>query len=178
MTRCVSLRGVCSEARAVQALMTGCSFTVVSHRTRLDISGSLPIQFHVVIHEPPQAHRKYQIEGRPLHVWTFSLPISHRTDDAHDMLLLCPLIRRVSHWTKPPYSSRNFVQFLCQPVPALDDQVRTLQQDLRTQPSLQRRRFSCVALCAHRGFLGSTRGGSVGWCCAAMPARNRMPVAL
>ena len=121
----------------------------------------------------PQAHRKYQIEGRPLHVWTFSLPISHRTDDAHDMLLLCPLIRRVSHWTKPPYSSRNFVQFLCQPVPALDDQVRTLQQDLRTQPSLQRRRFSCVALCAHRGFLGSTRGGSVGWCCAAMPARNR-----
>ena len=35
-----------------------------------------------------QAHRKYQIEGRPLHVWTFSLPTSRRTDDAHDMLLL------------------------------------------------------------------------------------------
>ena len=68
------------------------------------------------------------------------------------MLLLCPLIRRVSHWTKPPSSSRNVVLFLCQPVLALDDEVRTLQQDLRTQPSLQRRRFSCVALCAHRGF--------------------------
>ena len=28
-----------------------------------------------------QAHRKHQIEGRSLHVWTFSLPISRRTDD-------------------------------------------------------------------------------------------------
>ena len=36
-----------------------------------------------------QAHRKYQIEGRPLHVWTFSLPTSRPTDNAHDMLLLC-----------------------------------------------------------------------------------------
>ena len=87
----------------------------------------------------------------------------------HTTCFSCVLIRRVSQLTKPPSSSRNFVQFLCQPVPALDDQVRTLQQDLRTQPSLQRSRFSCVPLRAHRGFLSSTRGGSVGWSCAAMP---------
>ena len=36
-----------------------------------------------------QAHRKYQIERRPLHVWTFSLPTSRRTDDARDMSVLC-----------------------------------------------------------------------------------------
>ena len=36
-----------------------------------------------------QAHRQYQIEGRPLYVWTFSLPTSRRTRDAHDVLVLC-----------------------------------------------------------------------------------------
>ena len=115
-----------------------------------------------------QAHRKYQIEGRPLHVWTFSLP-TPREQMTHMTCCSCVLIRRVSQWTKPPSSSRNIVQFLCQPVPPLDDQARALQQDLRTQPSLQRSRFSCVALCAHRGFPGLTRGGSVGWSCAATP---------
>ena len=169
MRCCVSLRGVCSEAHAVHALMRGCSFTVVSAQKTV---GHFELIAHPISRRHPrasQAHRKYQIEGRPLHVWTFSLPTSRRTDDAHDMLLLCPLIRRVSQWTKPPASSRNFVQFLSQPVPALDDQVRTLQQDLRTQPSLQRRRFSCVRLRAHRGFPSSTRGGSVGWPCAVTP---------
>ena len=90
----------------------------------------------------------------------------------HTTCFSCVFIRRVSQLTNPPSSSRNFVQFLCQPVPALDDQVRTLQQDLRTQPSLQRRRFSCVPLRAHRGFLSSTRGGSV----VRRDARMRMPL--
>ena len=87
----------------------GCSFTVVSHRIRLDIS---------TCGHPraSQAHHKYQIEGRSLHVWTFSLPTSRRTDDAHGSLLLCPLIRRVSQWTKTSFSSRNFVLFLQYPV--------------------------------------------------------------
>ena len=44
--------------------------------------------FHVVIHEPAQGHRN-QIDGRPLHVWTFSLPTSCRSGDAHDVLVLC-----------------------------------------------------------------------------------------
>ena len=87
----------------------------------------------------------------------------------HTTCCSCVLIRRVSQWTKPPSSSRKFVQFLCQPVSPLDDQVRALQQDLRTQPSLQRSRLSCVTLCAHRGFTELTRGGSVGWSCAATP---------
>ena len=142
---------------------------MVSHRIRLDISSSLPIQFRLVIHEPRRHTTSTRSKGRSLHVWTFSLPTSRRADDAHDTLLLCQLIRPVSQWKKPPCSSRNVVQFLCQTVPAVDDQVHTLQQDLRTQPSLQQHRVSCVALCAHRGFLGSTRGGSVGWSCAAMP---------
>ena len=43
-----------------------------------------------------QAHRKYQIEGRPLHVWTFSLPTSRRTRDAHDLFLLCVHSTRLS----------------------------------------------------------------------------------
>ena len=84
----------------------------------------------------------------------------------HTTCFSCVFIRRVSLWTKSPVISSSF---WCQPVPALDDQVRTLQQDLRTQPSLQRSRFSCVALCAHRGFRGSKRGGSDGWSCAATP---------
>ena len=52
MRCCASLRSVCSEAHTVHALMTGCSFTAVFYRIRLDISSSLPIQFHVVIDEP------------------------------------------------------------------------------------------------------------------------------
>ena len=34
--------------------------------------------------------------ARPLDVRTFILPTSRRTDDAHDMLPLCTLTRRVS----------------------------------------------------------------------------------
>ena len=41
----ISARSVCSEAHAVHALMTGCSFTAVFHRIRLDISSSLPSRF-------------------------------------------------------------------------------------------------------------------------------------
>ena len=70
-----------------------------------------------------QEHRKYQIESSPPYVWTFILPTWRRTDVAHDVLVLCPLILRVSRWTKPPSSSRNVVMFLKCPVLSLDDQV-------------------------------------------------------
>ena len=135
---------------------------------RLDISSSLPIQFHVVIHEPRRHTASTRSKGGHS---MFGRSVCQLLAEqmTHMKCCSCVLIRRVSQWTKPPSSSRNIVQFLCQPVPPLDDQVRTLQQDLRTQPSLQRRRFSCVALCAHRGFPSSTRGGSVGWSCAATP---------
>ena len=149
MRCCVSLRGVRSEAHAVHALMKFCSFTAVLHSIRLDISSSLPIQFHAVIDEPRRHTASTRSKG------------GHSMFGRSDCQLLaeqmthmtcssCVLIRRVSQWTKPPSSSMNIVQFLCQPVPPLDDQVRALQKDLRTQPSLQWRRFSCVALRAHR----------------------------
>ena len=93
--------------------------------------------FHAVIHEP-RRHTTDSMFGRSV-CQLLAEQMTHMT------CCSCVLIRRVSQWTKPPSSSRNFFQFLCQPVPPLDDQVRALQQDLRTQPSLQRRRFSCVA---------------------------------
>ena len=137
--------------------MVRCSLSAVTRRIRLR---HVELMAHPTSFRHPRAeqgHHKYQIEWRPSYVRTFSLPTQRRTDDAHDMLPLCTLTPRGSQWTKPPSSSRNFVQLLCQPVPALDDEVRTLQHDLRTQPSLERLRFSRVALRAHRGFHGSTR---------------------
>ena len=146
MICCVSLRGVMfRSARGARfddrlQFHSGVSENTVGH-------------FELIAHpiscghpRASEAHHKYQIEGRPLHVWMFGLPTSRRTDDAHDMLFSCVHPTRLS----ADEASLNFVQFLCQPVPPLDDQVRALQQDLRTQPSLQRRRFSCVALCGSR----------------------------
>ena len=168
MRRSTSLRGLCCKVHAVQASIIGCGYIAVSRRTFLDFSSSLTIQFRVVMHEPCRHITSTRSKGGHS---MFGRSISQLLADQVTHMTCCSrvLIRRVSQWTKPPSSSRNFVQFLCQPVPPLDDQVRALQQDLRTQPSLQWRGFSCVVLCAHRGFPSSTRGGSVGWSCAATP---------
>ena len=124
--------------------------------------------FHVVIHEPRRHTASTRSKGGHS-MFGRSVCQLRAEQMTHTTCFSCVFIRCVSQWTKPPSSSRNFVQFLCQPVPALDDQVCALQQDLCTQPSLQRSRFSWVALRAHRGFLSSAHGGSVGWSCAATP---------
>ena len=167
MRCCVSLRGVCSEAHAVHAL-NGLQFhSGIAQNT----VGHFELTAHPISFGHPRAsqgHRKYQIEGWPPDVWTFSLPTSRRSDDAHDVLILCVDPKRLSvEEAAVFFEERRFVSAVSSLF--FDDQVRTLQQDVRTQPSLQRRRFPCDALCAHRGFRGSTRGGIVGWSCAAMP---------
>ena len=114
MRCCVALRSVCSEAHTVHALMTRCSFTVVSHRIRLDISSSLPIQFHVVIHEPHRHTASTRSKGGHS---MFGRSVCQRRAEqmTHMTCFSCVFIRRVSQWTTPQSSSRNFVHFLCQP---------------------------------------------------------------
>ena len=138
----------------MKASIIGCGSIAVSRRTFFDFSSSfIACSFHVVIHElrrdtaSSRSMGGHSMFGRSV----CQLSAEQRT---HMTCWYCVLIRRVSQLTKPPS---------CQPVPPLDHQVRALQQDLRTQPSLQRRRFSCVALCAHRGFLSFN---TLRQCCA------------
>ena len=68
---------------------------------------------------------------------------THFLSDQHTVLCAeCLLLRRCGFWANP--------------VPSLDDQLRMLQQDPRVQPSVLRRRLSCVLVCSSRLLRSNT----------------------
>ena len=102
--------------------------------------------FHVVIHEPRRHTASTRSKGgHPM----FGRSVCQLGADkmTNTTCWSCVWIRRVSWWTKPPSSPRNVFLFLCHPVLALDDEVRTLQQDLRKQPSSRHPRFNTLSEC-------------------------------
>ena len=115
MRCCVSLRGVCSEAHAVHALIGLQFHSGIAQNT----VGHFELTAHPISFSHPrasQAHHKYQIERGGHSMFGRSVCQLRAEQMTHTTCWSYVLIRHVSQWTKPPFSSRNDVLFLKYPV--------------------------------------------------------------
>ena len=121
-------------------------------KNTVDISSSSPIQFRVVISEPRRDTTSTRSNGGHT---MFGRSVCQLRAEPTTHTTCCSCVRcsdaSPTRRSRRPSSSRNLVQFLGHPVLALDDEVHTLQQNVRTQASLQRR-FFCM-----RYFVCSSR---------------------